>query len=97
AEGLAGRDSQAKETLEVFAAHLGRAAGDVALVFMAYGGVYLAGGITARIAPVLKAGGFREGFLDKWPHRKLMERMATAIITKEDAALAGIAGFARAP
>jgi len=97
AAGLAGDDVQAKETLEIFAVHLGRVAGDTALVFMAYGGVYLAGGITARIAPVLKAGGFRDAFVDKWPHGKLMERMATAIITKNDAALAGIAAFARTP
>jgi glucokinase len=72
-------------------------AGDTALVFMARGGVYLAGGITARIAPVLKAGAFRAAFVDKWPHGKLMEGIATAIITKEDAALAGIAAFARTP
>jgi len=97
AAGLAGSDKQAAETLALFAEHLGRAAGDVALVFLAYGGVYLAGGITTRIAPVLKAGGFRAAFLDKWPHQRLMERMATAIVAKEDAALAGIAAFARNP
>ncbi|CAN5291202.1 glucokinase [soil metagenome] len=97
AAGLAGKDRQATETLEIFAAQLGRIAGDIALIYMAYGGVYLAGGITTRIAPVLKAGGFRAAFIDKWPHEKLMERMATAIIVKEDAALAGIADFARAP
>ncbi len=97
AAGLAGGDAQAAETLSLFAEHLGRAAGDVALIFLAYGGVYLAGGITTRIAPVLKAGRFRDGFLDKWPHNRLMERMATAIIVKEDAALAGIGAFARNP
>ena len=97
ASGLSGADAQAKETLAVFAAHLGRAAGDIALVFMAQGGVYLAGGITAKIASVLKAGGFRDAFIDKWPHQKLMERLATAIIIKEDAALAGIGAFARNP
>ena len=96
-QGLSRQNAQARETLELFAVHLGRAAGDIALVFMAYGGVYLAGGITARIAPVLRAGGFRDAFVDKWPHQKLMERMATAIITKPDAALAGISAFARAP
>ena len=97
AAGLARETPQAAETLEIFAAQLGRIAGDIALIYMAYGGVYLAGGITTRIAPVLKSGGFRAAFVDKWPHEKLMERMATAIIAKEDAALAGIAAFARAP
>ncbi len=95
--GLSGASPQASETLSLFAMHLGRVAGNLALVFMPTGGVFLAGGITARIAPVLKSGGFREAFLAKWPHTRLMERMATSIITKEDAALAGIAAFARQP
>ncbi len=95
--GLSGASRQAAETLSLFATHLGRVAGNLALVFMATGGVFLAGGISARIAPVLKSGGFREAFLAKWPHTRLLEHMATSIVTKEDAALAGIAAFARAP
>ena len=95
--GLSGASRQAAETLSLFATHLGRVAGNLALVFMPTGGVFLAGGISAKIAPVLKSGGFREAFLAKWPHQRLLERMATSIVTKEDAALAGIAAFARAP
>ena len=95
--GLSGLSPQAAETLSLFAVHLGRVAGNLALVFMPTGGVFLAGGISARIAPVLKSGGFREAFLAKWPHTRLLEHMATSIVVKEDAALAGIAAFARAP
>ncbi len=95
--GLSGASPQAAETLSLFATHLGRVAGNLALIFMATGGVFLAGGISGRIAPVLKSGGFREAFLAKWPHERLLERMATSIVVKEDAALAGIAAFARAP
>ena len=95
--GLAGTSPQAAETLSLFAAHLGRVAGNLALIFMPAGGVFLAGGISAKIAPVLKSGGFREAFLAKWPHTRLLERMATSIVVKEDAALAGIAAFARSP
>ncbi len=95
--GLSGASPQAAETLSLFAVHLGRVAGNLALVFMATGGVFLAGGISARIAPVLKSGGFRDAFLAKWPHTRLLERMATSIVVKEDAALVGIAAFARAP
>jgi glucokinase len=97
AAGLGGSDATAKETLDLFAAYLGRLAGDLALVFVATGGVYLAGGITGHIAPALKTGHFRDAFTDKFPHRPILERMATAIITKPDAALAGIAAFARNP
>jgi glucokinase len=95
--GLSGGDAHAGEAIELFATYLGRFAGDLALVFMARGGVYLAGGISAKIAPALKTGAFREAFLAKEPHRALLERMATAIVIKSDAALAGIAAFARAP
>jgi glucokinase len=97
AHGLAGSDKQAKETLELSAIYLGRVAGDLALIFTPRGGVYLAGGISPKIAPALHAGGFREAFIEKAPHRALLETFATAIITKPDAALAGIAAFARKP
>ena len=52
--GLAGSDAIAAETLVLFATYLGRFAGDLALVFIPRGGVYLAGGIPGRIAPVIK-------------------------------------------
>ena len=95
--GLAKRDPIAAEALDLFVTYLGRFAGNLALVFVAMGGVYLAGGISTKIAPALKSGTFREAFVDKHPHRPLLDRMATAIITKPDAALAGIAAFARQP
>lgn len=95
--GLGGSDAAARETLDLFATYLGRLAGDLALVFVATGGVYLAGGITGHITPALKSGRFREGFIDKYPHGPMLERMATAIITKPYAALDGIAALARDP
>ncbi len=67
--GLAGDDQAAVETLNLFATYLGRLAGDVALTFMAKGGVFLGGGIAPRIPGVLQNGGFREAFVDKSPHR----------------------------
>lgn len=95
--GLSGADTQAAETLKLFATYLGRVAGDLALIFMAYGGVYLSGGISTQIAPVLKSGAFRAGFDAKAPHDDIVRRMGCAIISKKDAPLAGIAAFARAP
>jgi glucokinase len=60
----AGEDALAVETLEVFSAWLGSLAGDLAITFGARS-VYLAGGISTRIAPFLHAGGFRARFLAK--------------------------------
>lgn len=95
--GLSNKDRQAVEALTLFATYLGRLAGNMALIFMARGGVYLAGGISARIAPVLKSGAFRAPFLDKAPHDGLLEAMPTSLIVSADPALAGIAAFACAP
>jgi glucokinase len=97
AAGLSRDDVVAVAALEFFVTHLGRLAGNLALVFVATGGVYLAGGISAKIAPALKSGAFREAFVAKEPHRHLLEGVMTAIIAKEDPALAGIAAFAADP
>lgn len=45
---LSGDDPAAIETVTLFATYLGRVAGDMALVFMARGGVFLAGGFPRR-------------------------------------------------
>jgi len=94
---LAAHDREAREAVDLFATYLGRYAGDLALVFLPSGGVYLGGGIPRKIAPVLKAGGFRKAFVAKPPHGELLSGYATAIITRHDVALTGVAAFARAP
>ncbi|SON54195.1 Glucokinase [Hartmannibacter diazotrophicus] len=90
-------DPAAREAMELFAVHLGRTAGNLALVFLAHGGVYLAGGIAPRIAPILKSGGFRAAFEDKVPHSAMLSTMPTGIITHSRPALAGLIGYARSP
>jgi glucokinase len=90
-------DATAAETLERFATYLGRYAGDLALVFLPRGGVYLAGGIGLRLAAYLRDSQFRAAFLDKEPHRRLMETMATVAVTHPNPALAGLAAFVREP
>ena len=97
AAALGGSDAVAVEALDFFVTHLGHFAGNLAVVFVATGGVYLAGGISAKIAPALKSGRFREAFVAKDPHRHIMEGMMTAIITRPDPALAGLAAFASEP
>src|SRR5690606_21643107 len=58
AAGLDGSDASCVEALGIFVACLGRFAGDLALVFMSRGGVYLTGGIAQKIIPALKDGRF---------------------------------------
>jgi glucokinase len=95
--GLDGMDKAAVETLSLFATYLGRVAGDLALVFMARGGVYLAGGIAQKILPALRRPEFRAAFEDKAPHQGIMQLMPTFVVTHPLAALSGLAAFARTP
>jgi glucokinase len=95
--GLAGDDLLSVEALTLFAVYFGRYAGDLALIFLAQGGVYLAGGISLRLASFLKTSGFRDAFLDKPPHATLMNGIGTAVITHPSPAITGLAGYLQQP
>jgi glucokinase len=95
--GLDRTDAVAQEALSIFVTCLGRIAGDLALVFMSRGGVYLTGGIAQKIIPALKNGQFREAFEDKAPHRALLQAMPVYVITHPLAALMGLAAYGRTP
>jgi glucokinase len=92
-----GSDSRASETLDLFAAYLGRLAGDLALIFMARGGVYLSGGIAQKVISVLKGGGLRDAFENKAPHSAFMADIPVFVITHPLAAVAGLSAYARHP
>ena len=94
---LAEADGLAAETVSLFATYLGRVAGDIAMIFMARGGVYLAGGISQKILPALRGPEFRAAFEDKAPHNELLRSIPTFVVTHPMAALAGLAAFARMP
>lgn len=90
-------DAVAIEALAMFVVGLGRLAGDLALVFMSRGGVYLTGGIAQKIVPALKKPAFREAFEDKAPHSDLLKDIPVYVITHPLAALTGLAAYARTP
>lgn len=94
---LAGTDPAAIETISLFSTYLGRLAGDLALIFMARGGVFLSGGISQKILPALKTSQFRLAFEDKAPHSALMRTIPTFVVTHPLAALSGLAAYARTP
>lgn len=94
---LDNNDDIARATLDLFCSYLGRFAGDMAMFTMAKGGVYLAGGIAPRIAPLLKTGPFRAAFEAKAPHDDLLGKISTSVITHPNPALEGLATYARTP
>jgi glucokinase len=94
---LSGSDILAARTVELYCRMLGRFAGDVALTFMARGGLYVGGGISPRIMPFLQDGEFRRAFEAKAPHGHVMATIPAWVITSDNPALAGLAAFAQAP
>ena len=79
------------ETLELFVGALGAEAGNLGLRSVATAGVYLGGGIPAKILPALKTQNFLEAFLAKSPMHALVDAMPVAVILEPDAALMGAA------
>jgi glucokinase len=94
---LGGADRIAIRTVSLYCRLLGRLAGDMALVFMARGGVYVGGGIAPRILPFLQEGEFRRAFEAKAPHQAVMATIPTWAITRDNPAMPGLAAFARDP
>lgn len=88
---LEGRDPLCQETLKIFVAAYGAEAGNLALKFLAYGGVYLAGGIAAKILPLMRSGEFMENFLAKGRMRSLLEKVPVNIILNPQVGLIGAA------
>ena len=84
-------------TLRLCWALTGRFAGDLALAFLAMGGVTFAGGILPRILDFCDSGAFRAAFENKTPYGEMMRGIGTRLILTEDAVLTGMAAIATAP
>lgn len=91
------RGGEEARSLRLFWRLVGRFAGDLALVFLARGGVTLSGGILPRILPFLDAADFRAAFEAKAPLEALVQSIPTQLITAPDAVLAGMAAIAAFP
>ena len=68
-------DVQAIEAVEIFCASLGSFAGNLAMVFMATGGVYLAGGFLSSLFELLKGSAFEKRFLHGRSARALLSQV----------------------
>lgn len=80
--------------LDLFCAFLGSFAGDVALMFDARGGVYLAGGIVPAFVDCLKTSRFRARFEDKGGFRDYLADIPCYVVTKPEPAFLGLAHLA---
>jgi glucokinase len=80
--------------LEIFVAAYGAAAGNLALMGTATGGVYLGGGIAPKILPRLVHGPFLQTFTAKGRFVPFLERVPVRVILNDRAALFGAARHA---
>jgi glucokinase len=80
----------------MFCAMLGTVAGDLALIFRARGGVYIAGGIAPRLVCLLAQSEFRARFVAKGRFQLYLETIPTAVIINPDAAFLGLKSLAAA-
>jgi glucokinase len=76
--------------VDMFCAMLGTVAGNLALMFRARGGVYIAGGIAPRIVDVLARSEFHARFMAKGRFRPYLERIPVAVIVNPDPAFLGL-------
>jgi glucokinase len=88
---LAGTDPVCELALGIFCTVLGAVAGNLALTFLATGGVFIAGGIAPRILPFLQRSGFREAFERKGRLHTLVEKMPAYVVTHPQPGLLGAA------
>ena len=74
-----------------------RFAGDMAVTFVATGGLTLSGGVLPRVVDFLDEAAFRQAFESKAPVDGLAKRIPTRLVTREDAVLVGMAAIASTP
>jgi glucokinase len=87
-------DTLCVHAVERFCELLGTVAGDFALTYGAWDGVYLAGGLLAPLMPWLQRGRFRERFNDKGRFAQAAAAIPVAFITHPQPGLLGAAGLA---
>lgn len=86
-----GGDERAVEAARVFTRLLGTVAGNLALIHLPFGGVFLVGGVARAFAPYLKEFGFDDAFRDKGRFAGFMGNFAVSVIEDDYAALTGSA------
>ena len=92
---MANRADICTATLDIFVRALAGALGNMSLVLLPVGGVYLGGGIPPRILQRLRQPDFIEAVSDKGRFRTLLERIPVHVILDPQSALHGAAWHAR--
>jgi glucokinase len=87
--GVSGKSPLAEQAVNVFVEIYGAAAGNLALKFLATGGVFIGGGIAPKILTKLKEERFLNEFLDKGRLRSLLADIPIRVVLNDKTALLG--------
>ena len=91
--GLSGRSELCVQALDLFASIYGAEAGNLALKFLARGGVYVGGGIAPKIIEKLTDGTFIKAFLEKGRLASLLSAIPVRVVLEPKTALYGAAQY----
>jgi len=91
---LQGKDNACIQALGTFVALYGAETGNIALKFLATGGVFVGGGIAPKIITKLSEGPFLQAFLDKGRYSPLLSKMPVSVVLNDKTALFGAAQYA---
>jgi len=91
---LEGADRLCQAALRRFVSIYGSEAGNLALQYRATGGVYVAGGIAAKILPALREPEFLRSFREKPPMEELLARIPVRVVLEPRLGLFGAAAAA---
>ncbi|MGJ8610604.1 MAG: glucokinase [Octadecabacter sp.] len=86
-----GDDTCARDAAALFTRVLGTVCGNLALIQLPVGGVYLVGGVACALAPHLAEFGFADAFRDKGRFANFMDQFAVSVVKDDYAALQGCA------
>lgn len=86
-----GSDRRATEAARIFTRIFGTVAGNLALIQLPFGGIYLVGGVSRAFAPYLDRFAFGEAFRDKGRFAGFMGNFSVSVIEDDYAALTGSA------
>jgi len=88
---LGNKSALATKALDMFVDSYGAAAGNLALLMMAEGGLYIGGGIAPKISEKLKDGMFMKAFIDKGRLSSVLTNIPVHVILEDKTALFGAA------
>jgi glucokinase len=88
---IAQNDYLCQQTMRLFVEAYGAEAGNLAVKFLPYGGLYVAGGIVTKISSLLKEGDFMKAFKAKGRVSSVLDRVPVYLVLNPKVGLIGAA------